>query len=269
MAIITISRGSYSMGKEVAEKVARRLGYQCIAREVLLEASKEFNIPEIKMVQAVNDAPSILERITYGKERYISCFRAALLKHLQSDNVVYHGLAGHFFLKGISHMLKVRIIADIDDRVRLEMARDGVSEKEALAKIKRNDEARRKWGLHLYGMDTSDASLYDVVIHIRKITVDAAADIICHTAGLEAFRTTSQSQKTMDDLVVAAQVKASLVGLKPDVQVFSKNGHVMVGTKTIPVKEGPLLEQMKAIAEEVQGVKSVEVKVSYLVDWPD
>ena len=27
MAIITISRGSYSKGKEVAEKVAERLGY--------------------------------------------------------------------------------------------------------------------------------------------------------------------------------------------------------------------------------------------------
>ena len=28
MAIITISRGSYSKGKEVAEKVAENLGYQ-------------------------------------------------------------------------------------------------------------------------------------------------------------------------------------------------------------------------------------------------
>ncbi|MGO9691663.1 MAG: cytidylate kinase family protein, partial [Syntrophobacteraceae bacterium] len=51
MAIITISRGSYSNGKEVAEKVAQKLGYKCYAREVILEASKEFNIPEIKLVK--------------------------------------------------------------------------------------------------------------------------------------------------------------------------------------------------------------------------
>ena len=38
MAIITISRGSFSKGKEVAEKVAKILGYQCISREILLEA---------------------------------------------------------------------------------------------------------------------------------------------------------------------------------------------------------------------------------------
>ena len=42
MAIITISRGSYQKGKEVAEKVARKLGYECISREILLEASDEF-----------------------------------------------------------------------------------------------------------------------------------------------------------------------------------------------------------------------------------
>ena len=58
MAIITISRGSYSRGEEVAQKVAQKLGYECISRDILLEASKEFNIPEIKLVRAIHDAPS-------------------------------------------------------------------------------------------------------------------------------------------------------------------------------------------------------------------
>ncbi len=49
MAIITISRGSNSRGKEVAESLAQRLGYDCVSREILLEASAEFNIPEIMM----------------------------------------------------------------------------------------------------------------------------------------------------------------------------------------------------------------------------
>ncbi|MGO8880778.1 MAG: cytidylate kinase family protein [Desulfomonilaceae bacterium] len=52
MAIITISRGSYYRGREVAEKLAAQLGYECISREIILEASKEFNIPEIKLVRA-------------------------------------------------------------------------------------------------------------------------------------------------------------------------------------------------------------------------
>jgi hypothetical protein len=69
MAIVTISRGSYSKGQEVAEKLARRLGYECISREVILEASREFNVSEVKLVRAIHDAPSILDRVGYGKEK--------------------------------------------------------------------------------------------------------------------------------------------------------------------------------------------------------
>ena len=83
MSIITISRGSHSRGEMVARKVAEKLGYQCVAREVLLEASKEFNIPEIRLVRTIHDAPSILERSIYGKKRYIAYIKAALLRSLQ------------------------------------------------------------------------------------------------------------------------------------------------------------------------------------------
>ena len=79
MAIITISRGSYSRGKEIAEKVAARLGYSLLSRDILLQASEEFNIPEIRLVRALHDAPSVLERFTHGKERYVSFIQQALL----------------------------------------------------------------------------------------------------------------------------------------------------------------------------------------------
>ena len=47
MSIVTISRGSYSRGKQVAEKLAEALGYECISREIIIEASELFNIPEL------------------------------------------------------------------------------------------------------------------------------------------------------------------------------------------------------------------------------
>ncbi len=187
MAIITISRGSYSKGKEIAEKVARRLEYECIARETLLEASEQFNIPEIKLVRAIHDAPSILDRFSYGGAKYVSYIQAALLRHVQKDNVVYHGLAGHFLLEGISHVLKIRIISDLEDRVRLEMEREKISRKEALSIIKKDDEQRRKWSRHLYRIDTANPGLYDVLLHIKRLAVNDAVDIICHSIGLKHF----------------------------------------------------------------------------------
>ncbi|NIM21549.1 MAG: cytidylate kinase-like family protein, partial [Candidatus Latescibacteria bacterium] len=71
-------------------------------------------------------------------------------------NVVYHGLAGHFFVKDISHVLKVRIIAEMEDRVKLEMERERISQSEARRILRSDDQERRKWSLSLFGVDTWD-----------------------------------------------------------------------------------------------------------------
>jgi cytidylate kinase len=247
MPIITISRGSYSKGKEVADKIAQRLGYECIAREVIIEASKEFNIPEIKLVRAIHNAPSILERMGgYStKERYLAYLQVALLERFQKDNVVYHGLAGHFFVKGISHVLKVRIIADMEERVKLEMEREGTSRSVAFRILKNDDRERREWSKYLYGIDTWDPSLYDLVIRIKKITADDAADIVCHSVGLELFETTPESQNAVDQLLTAARVRAALIDLKPDVEVFAEDGTVLIKAKTTESEEGKLIHKME------------------------
>ncbi len=181
MSIVTISRGSYSKGKEVAEKVAAKLGYECLARDTIIETSKEFNVPEIKLFRAIHDAPTILERFNYSKEKYLAYLRVTMLEHFQKDNVVYHGLGGQFFLRDICHVLKVRIIADMEDRVKFDMEREGISKEEALRILRSDDNERRKWSTYLYGIDTWDPSLYDLVLHIKKIATDDAADIICQT----------------------------------------------------------------------------------------
>ncbi len=211
MAIITISRGSYYRGKEVAEKLAQKLGYQCISREILLEASEEYNIPEIKLIRAIQDAPSILERFTRQKEKYVAFIRAALLKHVQKDNVVYHGLFGHFFLQDIPHVLKVRIVGDLEARVADEVKREGISADKAREIILRDDEERRKWALYLYGADSWDATLYDLVIHLKTITVDDAVSLISHVLELPGFQTTPQSQEAIDSLVEAARMEMTPV----------------------------------------------------------
>lgn len=283
MSIITISRESYTQAKEVAEKVARELGFECISREILIEASEDFDVPEIKLLRAIRDAPSVLDHFTFGKERYTAYFQAALLDHLQRDNVVYHGLAGHHLVKGISHVLKVRIIGNMEDRVKLVMRRAEIFEQAAGAMrgisspgvtragrhpeitretalhiLQNIDEERRKWGLHLYGIDTKDPSLYDLVIHVNKLSTDDAANMICRAAGLSRFQATPESQRAMDDLLLAARVKGSLIKTYPRVNVTAKEGAVLI------VLEGGRSGEEKAIQDtvgQIPGVGRLEIKV--------
>lgn len=258
MSIITISRGSYSRGKEVAEKLAEKLGYDCISRDILISASEEFNIPEIKLVRAIHDAPSVLERYTHGKERYVSYIRKALLKRVQKDNVVYHGLAGHFFLQDIPHVLKIRIIADMEARVREEVQREGITEEKARYILKKDDDERRRWGIQLYGIDPWDCQVYDMVLHIKTITVDDAVEAICRMIQSPTFRTTPESQKILDNLLLAAEVKAAVVQIEPMLTVTADSGVVQISNVEVTrkIKTGVVAE-IKAIAEKIPGVKRV------------
>jgi len=187
------------------------------------------------------------------------------LKRLQPDNVVYHGLAGHFFLKGISHVLKVRIIADMEDRIEVEMEREGISYEDALAVLKKDDSERRKWSQSLYGIDIADPDLYDLVIHVRNIIIEDAVDMICHAAELQSFKTTPESQKAMDDLVLTSEVKTALIEIKPDILVFVRDGGVTLCPRTFAIKDPGLIRKLENIVSSIPGVKDISVKASQLV----
>lgn len=260
MPIITISRGSYSRGKDVAEKLAQRLGYECLSRDILLEASDEFNIPEIKLIRALHDAPTVLERFSHGRERYVAYLRSALLDHTRKDNVVYHGLAGHFFLSDISHVLKVRILANIEDRVEEEMRRENISPEEARYILKKDDEERRKWGINVYGVDTQDSKLYDMVLNVSTMTVEDAVDILCEAIGKKAFQTTPESRQKLEDIALAARVQTALMHLVPKVNVTASSGFISIGNieekEIAPTEKVALLQK---IAAGVEGVKDVRM----------
>jgi len=258
MGIVTISRGSYSRGKEVAERVAQKLGFECVSRDVLVEASKEFDVPEVKLLRAIRHGPHCLDRFSFGKERYVAYIQATLLARLHKDNVVYHGLAGHYFVRGVSHVLKVRILAEHEDRVKVVMDREGISNEKALRVLHSIDEARRRWGLHLYGLDPNDPSLYDMVIHIKKLSVDDAADIVCFAARLEHFQATAESQQVMDNLLLAARVKAELIEHHPRVEVTANEGAVYVAIEGATAGEE---QAIRDTVEQIPGVKKIDTNL--------
>lgn len=198
MSVIVISKGSYSHGNEVAAKVAQRLDLKCISRDLLIGTSKKFNIAELRLIRAIEDSPSFLEKYTFGREKYIKYIKAAILNELAKGKVIYHGFAGHFLVRDISHVLKVRIIADMEERIAYMMKRENVSKEDAAQLVKKVDIERTKWSLKLYGMDNWDSRLYDLVINIGKVTLDHAVDLVCQTVQLKAFQPTAESQKQIE-----------------------------------------------------------------------
>lgn len=241
--------------------LAEKLGYDCISREILLSASEQFNIPEMRLVRVLHDAPSVFERFAHGKERYVAYIRAAILTMAQKGNAVYHGLAGHFFLQGIPHALKVRILADIEDRIKEEMRRMNIPEDEARYTLVKDDDERRRWGLYLYGIDTHDSYLYDLLIHTGNLSVTDAVEIILHAANQKTFHATPESQRILDNLALASQIEATLIKEFPFTEAIADNGNVHVTVKAPLSLRRKLTPKIKETVKRLEGVNRIDISI--------
>jgi cytidylate kinase len=264
-----ISKGSYSRGKVVAEKVAERLGYECIERETLLkECSTHYRVSEIELMRAVYDGPDFWDQVSGGKHRFVAYVRAALLRRLRSDNLVYHGLAGQYFVPDVAHVLKARIIAHVRYRAENVARRDGVDLDQAIATVRRGDEKRRKWSRELYGIEVAHAGLYDMVLRVDRLTTDDAADLICGTATLKAFEATPSSRRRIEDLLVAAEVRVALVDAQPGAEVTCEDGHVSIQIREQTSSGAAVAGIVEKLASGVVGVESVAVSYPDEVEDP-
>jgi cytidylate kinase len=269
MAIISISRGTFSGGKTLAEHVAQRLGYPCLGREeVLVEAGKEYGISERELTEAVNQPPAFWQQVPGRRVAYLMCLTAALLKRAQGGNLVYHGHAGHFLLSGISHVLRIRVIADMEYRIKAAMERMNLKRDEAIVYIDRVDKERIKWTRFLYGIEWGDPSQYDGVLNLERMTIEGASQAIASIAQLDDFKVTPQSQKAFEDLNVISGVWAALVRDErtrtASVQVVASNGVVTITGKA---SAGKVVDAIPVVAGLVPGVKEVKNEVGIGSDW--
>jgi cytidylate kinase len=260
MSIICISRGSYYRGKEVAQRVADILGYQCVSRDSLLDTSSEFDIPEIKLARNIHHATQILERYSFGRERYINFMSWAILKRLKLDNHVYHGLAGQFFFKDISHLLKVRVIADLEERVQAESVRENVSVDKARLQLRHDDEERQKWALFLYGIDITDPSLYDLTVNVSAMGVGASAELIAQAAALPNFAVTEESRKRVDDQALAAEIKFALFDY-PLAGVVSRDGRAYINVKAPESQADLVRSRIEAAVAPLMKLEDAEIRI--------
>ncbi len=268
MPIVTISRGSYSKGREVAEKLGQKTGFKVISREVLLSTSKEYNIPEIKLKKALHDAPSVLDRFSYGREKYLAFIRANILEHMVHDNTIYHGLAGHAFVQGVGHELDVRIRASIADRVqrykeyiKKEESKD-ITDEEARYWLRKDDEERHKWSIHVTGIDPCDPSHYDIIYNASKFAADDIVDSIASLLSLPYLQATPESQERIEQLMKAAQVKAAIVNDLPTANVTCKENIAYVNVTADLSEEDKIMKKVEGQAMTVQGIEAVKVYVS-------
>jgi len=258
MPIITISRGSLSGGQALANRVAERLGCRCVSSEALVEAAAKYGVPELKLSQVFEKMPSLWERLTKSRRLHLIFIQAAMCELAQQGNLVYHGQAGHQLLKGVGHVMKVRLIAPLEFRIKAAIEREGLSREAAIQFIQRVDDERLRQSRYLFNVDWREPALYDIVLNLEDMSLETAADIVLFMAQHTEYQPTPGSEKVLNDLALSSQVKASLAAHQitsgVEVDVRADGGIVWV---TGLVDSGELEYEVIRVAQTVPGVKEV------------
>jgi cytidylate kinase len=263
MAIITISRGIASGGREFAQRLAKKLGYNCLSREVISACSRKYNIMENDLYARLVEAPGWWKRPSKEHRQCIAYIQCSLIDAAKQDNVIYHGYAGQLFLRGVKHVLKIRLETPMAYRVEAAMKEFGKSHEQAVQFIENADAERVRWMKSLYGEDWHDPLLYDLVLNLRSISLDTACDMVALMLTRSDFVTTEASAARLNELSLECEVKAALVsdndlwnlpiGVKASGSEVTLSG--TVGTKRIREKIAEVAGSVKGVSECISNIR--------------
>ena len=260
MSVITISRGTFSGGKMLAESLAAKLRYRCIDRDMIVAKAATPNVSQEMLKGALEEPPSFLKRYKHKKYIYLALIQAALAEEVRAGKVVYHGNAGHLLLPGGAPVLRIRIIAPMEFRVKMAMDQVNLNRDEAISYIQKVDHDRQKWTQYLYGVDWNSPALYDIVINLEYLSIDQACEILGHVVKERCFEFGANCQAAMDDFALASRVKATLT-LHPkteplEAEVLARNGQVSIKGRLTNLGQ---YQEVERTAKGVPGVVALNL----------
>jgi cytidylate kinase len=267
MQIICISRYSYGYGKELAEKLAEKLGYKCIGRDELTDQATAIGIPVGKLEMTIMKHGAISEELAVEIDRYKAFITAALceqaMKVGSKGGIVYHGRTGHLVLPGLSHVMRIRAITDMEDRIEMVIQRLHLTREKAKTYNEQVDEDIRRWVRFLYNVNWEDPSLYDITINSAHLNTDNAASALVHMAQLPEFQVTPALQQTISDLLLASRCRLAIGTDERTREVKAtavcEKGHVSV---TYLPQHSKQAQFIPSILEKIDGIQSLTCTIA-------
>jgi len=193
--VITISREYGSGGREIVKEIAKQLNIGYYDLDVLRKVAQEMDITEatvqeneqsIKNVAdsyilnwcaqtTTEEQLPIVERIFHTQSR--------IIKEIASkESCVIVGRLANHILKGTCDCFNVFIGADMENKVKQIVERDGISEEEAKAKIEKVETERANHCVYFTHTEWRNLSNYDMYIKSDILGFEGTAKVIVKAA---------------------------------------------------------------------------------------
>jgi predicted phage gp36 major capsid-like protein len=129
----------------------------------------------------------------------------------RGKGAIIRGWGATHLLHEVPHVICTRICAPMPIRIARMMERLNTDDANQVeSEVRTNDEAHAAVIRRHFGLDWTDAEHYDVVLNTHRLSVDECVDSVLQLARMPQFAQTDNSQQRLEDLALAARVRAAL-----------------------------------------------------------
>lgn len=263
MPVLGMFIGSFCADDSFLESLIKDIGYAVILDDdVVAKAEKSCGISGRKLQRAFSGAPSLFNPFTFEKERSIAFLRHSLAEMVADDGCIVHGFCAHLLPAGVSHILRVCLIAQRKSRAGIAVTQEKIREDEAMKLVRQDDEDRSAWVESVRGVsDPWEASLYDMVFPVDRLSRETVLNAIEGSLNNEILRPTKESIQAMHDFRLAARVDAALAKEGHNLQVTASSGEITLTINRQVLLLERLEEELRRIASRIEGVDAIRVVV--------
>ena len=209
--IITISRMYGSGGSDVAERVAKALGWALLDNAVIDAVAERLGVSREEVSEHEERVPSLVERlastlmmsapelsmpvdegalVVTAETRIVDVTRRVMEEAIQEGNAVLVGRGAQAMLADRPDALHVFCYAPKDFLVQYAIAHRGVDPATAEHDVDRVNKQREQWVKRHWGRDWKSFSNYHLCVDTGRMGIDAAAALVV-AAARERFSLTS------------------------------------------------------------------------------
>ena len=184
MMIITIGRQYGAGGREIAEKLAKKLQIPLYDRKLVAYISahlekgvdlEKLDLTYENLYGSVSPYSTMFGDLTVKDDNYLFSFQAKAIKALaQKENGIFIGRCSNFILRDFTEAYHFYIVAD--DAFRTE--RGKIIYDKTLQELKREDGKRGAYYNYYTGARWGDPKDYDITINTGRTGIDRAVSII-------------------------------------------------------------------------------------------
>ncbi len=259
MSSIALFYSSFCKEDEIVDQLASITGYPVFRDNDLVRATAaRFHLDEGKVERALMGSTSVFNSFTLERETLLAQMKIALAEEIQQAHRIFTGFHALLLPGAITHLLRVGIFDERKSRIKRAISA-GLSERQAIKLIKKNDNRTGELVHFLHKKPANDRSLYDIYLPMGETTMEEAMHIIVENYRKPALLETPESMQAVIDMQLAAQVELALLKKGHTNKVQCTDANITISIDTCCHNFESTANSLTNIAEAVSGVRQVEV----------